>query len=164
MLKSARVTGNPALTRITPTSAYRPKCLSICKRTDSELWARLAQLVSALGHDRKVTGLKPGLDSDHSLSPITINWFAGVNIMWLAASNFGVCGRKAITKTKLTLTQPRGLGLCAVGFRWHCSLRSTRAQCAVSLRWHCSLWSTRTQSAESRWRLHGHLSTDSQDP
>jgi hypothetical protein len=39
---------------------------------------QLAQLVSAKASDRKVAGLKTGLDSDHILSPIT-NWFAGVN-------------------------------------------------------------------------------------
>jgi hypothetical protein len=40
---------------------------------------------------------KPGLDSDHILSPLTINWFAGVSIMWPAAPNMlqCVCGRKA---------------------------------------------------------------------
>jgi hypothetical protein len=34
--------------------------------------------------------LKPGLDSDHILSPITINWFAGVSRMWPAAHNVSV--------------------------------------------------------------------------
>jgi hypothetical protein len=28
---------------------------------------------------------EPELDSDHILSPITINWFTGVSIMWPAA-------------------------------------------------------------------------------
>jgi hypothetical protein len=49
-----------------------------------------------------ITGSIPRLDSDHILSPITINWFTGVSIMWpVALICFGVCGRKAITKLRL---------------------------------------------------------------
>jgi hypothetical protein len=49
--------------------------------------------------------LEPGLDSDRILSPITINWFAGVSIMCDQPPliSFGVCERKAITKTKQNL-------------------------------------------------------------
>jgi hypothetical protein len=49
-------------------------------------WARLAQLVSALGQRSKGSWFETQcLDSDHILSPITNNWFAGVSIVWLAA-------------------------------------------------------------------------------
>jgi alpha-glucosidase (family GH31 glycosyl hydrolase) len=45
------------------------------------LRALFAQLVSALGKGLRVAGSKLGLDSDHILSPITVNWFAIVSIM-----------------------------------------------------------------------------------
>jgi hypothetical protein len=51
------------------------------------LWARLAQVVSALGQRLKGLWFRPGLDSDHILRPITINWFTGDSIMWPAVPN-----------------------------------------------------------------------------
>jgi hypothetical protein len=62
-----------------------PWCISCNKR------ARLEQLVSSWASDKKSRWFEPGLDSDHILSPITINWFAGVDQPPLIC--FGVCGR-----------------------------------------------------------------------
>jgi hypothetical protein len=44
-----------------------------------------------VGQRSKVRWFGPGLDSDHLLSPITINWFAGVSIIWPAAHNMLRC-------------------------------------------------------------------------
>jgi hypothetical protein len=45
--------------------------------------------------DREVARSKSGLNSDQSLSPITINWFARVSMHQPPLLCFGVCGRKA---------------------------------------------------------------------
>jgi hypothetical protein len=51
------------------------------------MWARLEQLVSSWASDRKVAGSNLDWTVTIFWAPLPSNWFAGVSIMWPAASN-----------------------------------------------------------------------------
>jgi hypothetical protein len=79
-----------------PTSLTRPTCVSVFKYTGlsyvlANVLFRIVGQVRAVGKPvgqwSKGRWFGPRLDSDHILSPITINWFAGISIMWPAAPN-----------------------------------------------------------------------------